>query len=247
MYYFSKMINIPPVTVEQMREVDRLMVDEIGVSIRMMMENASRNIAVLARKMLDGSVKRKTITVLCGKGNNGGDGLGAARHLINFGANVCCFLATSYKDLGIDAFAQYKVLKNIQAPIYEFSKSSIFSDTLSRSDLVIDALLGYNLKGNPKEPIATLIHLSNIAPVPILAVDIPSGLDGNTGQPHAPTIKAKMTITLALPKVGLLTDSAKQNVGELYLADLSVPAVVYKKLGIDVPVLFEHEEIVRIF
>lgn len=242
------MVKILAVTVEQMREVDRVMVEEIGVSIVMMMENASRNIAVIVRRMLGNSVKDKKIVILCGKGNNGGDGLGAARHLINFGAVCKVFLATEADKLNPNAKAQYTILKQINAEVNEYGS---FSDAhltshLGFSDLIIDAILGYNLRGNPKEPIATLIRLANDSRKLILAVDIPSGLNGDTGEPNDPTIKATTTLTLALPKVGLLTDSAKQNVGELYVADLSVPKSVYDRLGIDVSVLFEHQEIVKV-
>lgn len=236
------------VTVEQMREVDKLMVDEIGTSILMMMENASRNIAILCRRLLGGSVRSKRIVIFCGKGNNGGDGLGAARHLINFGGEVTCILSEGKENLGENADTQFNVLENMGAGIIEFSNEQInpIQEKINSSDLIIDALLGYNLKGNPKEPIATLINLSNEARIPILAVDIPSGLDGNTGRPHFPTIKASTTITLALPKVGLVTEKAKEYVGELYVADLSVPKNVYDKLGINIPVLFEHQEIVKV-
>ena len=242
------MNNIPVVTVAQMREVDRVMVDEIGTSILMMMENASRNIAVLARKLLGGSVRSKRIVIFCGKGNNGGDGLGAARHLINFGGEVTCILSERKENLGGNTRAQFNILKNIDAAIIEFSNEQVnlIQEKTKNSDLIIDALLGYNLQGDPREPIASLINLSNNAGIPILAVDVPSGLDGNTGQPHLPTIKADTTITIALPKVGLMTEKAKEYVGKLYVADLSVPKEVYDKLGINIPVLFEHQEIVKV-
>ncbi len=143
---------------------------------------------------------------------------------------------------------QYKILETLQAPIYTWdnSETTILKDILCKVDLLIDALLGYNLQGNPRDPIATMIREANESEVPILAVDIPSGLQGDSGKPLSPTIKAHSTITLALPKVGLLTEKAKEYVGELYVADLSVPSMVYKKLGIDVPVLFEHEEVIKI-
>lgn len=242
------MRNIPSVTVEQMREVDRLMVEEIGVSILMMMENASRNIAILCRKLFGGSARNKRIIILCGKGSNGGDGLGAARHLINFGGTVTCILSEHRENLGENANIQFNVLENMGAEIIEFPNEQIsqIQEKVKNSDLIIDALLGYNLKGNPKELIATLIHLANNTSVPILAVDIPSGLDGDTGEPHIPTIKANTTITLALPKIGLLTEKAKEYVGELYVADLSVPKNIYNKLGISIPVLFEDQEIVKV-
>lgn len=241
-------MTIPAVTVDQMREVDRIMVEEIGVSILMMMENASRNIAILSRRLLGGTVKGKSIVILCGKGNNGGDGLGAARHLTNFGANCQIILSTTPDELRNEPKVQFGVLKHTRAPIYEANKSSreFLKDKINYADLIIDALLGYNLKGNPRQPIATLIQIADQSHCPILAVDIPSGMSGDSGETYTPTIVAKYTLTLALPKVGLLTEKAKKYVGELYIADLSVPEKVYEKIGIKVPIVFEKEEIVKI-
>lgn len=242
------MVKIPTVSIDQMKEVDRMMVEEIGISILMMMENASRNIATVARKMLNGSVKDKKIIVLCGKGNNGGDGLGAARHLINFGANVTCFLTTEVSELRPDARKQYDILHSMEAQIEAYHGTRCFSllEEFSVADLLIDALIGYDLKGDPKEPIATFIAKANESKKPILAVDIPSGLSGNNGVGANPIIKADATITLALPKVGLLTDKAKKYVRELYVADLSVPKIVYEKIGIKAALIFGKKEIVKI-
>lgn len=242
------MTSVPTVTVKQMREVDRMMVEDIGITIIMMMENASRNIAELGRKILGGSVKGKKIVILCGKGNNGGDGLGAARHLINYGAKVLCLLTTEVSELRPNARTQYDILHNTQAHVEAYHGPRCFSllEEFVDADLLIDALIGYDLKGNPKEPLATFIKKANESEKPILAVDIPSGLDGDTGKPHSPTIKAHTTLTLALPKVGLLTEKAKEYVGELYIADLSVPSSVYEKLGISMPNIFENKEIVKV-
>lgn len=240
--------TIPTVTVDQMREVDRLMVEDIGVSITMMMEHASRATANLSRTVVGGSVNGKTISILCGKGNNGGDGLAAARHLVNYGALVRVFLATSVTDLNENAAAQYRILQNSNIEVFSPNGDTFqrLERALFESDLVIDALLGYNLKGDPRQPIAAMIDLTNESGKPILAVDIPSGLTGDSGRPYAHTIKAAVTLTLALPKVGLTTDEAKPYVGRLYLADLSVPNTVYQKLGITVPLIYEKEEIVAI-
>lgn len=258
------MNNIPSVTVEQMREIDRIMVEEIGVSIIMMMENASRNIAVMAGRMLGESVKDKKIVILCGKGNNGGDGLGAARHLTNFGAKVDCVLAEPVGNLRENARTQFSILQKSGVSLSDFyldpAKREINKNTiqcagigpnelkllLSQADLVIDALLGYNLKGDPHKSYATIINKANNSGKAILSVDIPSGLDGDTGEAFEPTIQATATLTLALPKVGLLTDKARGYVGELYVADLSVPKTVYKKIGIEVPIIFEEKEVVKI-
>lgn len=243
------MKSIPSVTIAQMREVDRIMVEEIGMSVPMMMENASRNIAILCKKLLGGSVENKHIVILAGKGNNGGDGLGAARHLINFGATCKVFMMSTAESLNPNARIQHNILKQMTVEVNEagsFSESHLISH-LEFADLIIDALLGYNLKGAPREPIATFIYLANDCKKPILAVDIPSGLNGDTGIASKPTIKANTTLTLALPKAGMLTKKAKKYIGRLYLADISVPSVVYKRLGIDVKNLFVEDESVKIF
>lgn len=238
--------TIPVVTVEQMKEVDRLMIEEIGVSIRMMMENASRSIAACTRELLRSEVKDKHVVVLCGKGNNGGDGLGAARHLINYGAHVNIVLTCFPEELVADAKAQYDVLTRTHANVYEFHLGNEQSliNLFKKADIIIDSLLGYNLKGNPREPIATTIQLANESKKPILAVDVPTGLDADTGKPKNPTIVSQNTITLALPKKGLIQPHAKKYVGNMFVADLSVPKEVYKRLGIDVPILFEKNTVI---
>lgn len=143
---------------------------------------------------------------------------------------------------------QYNVLRRLGAEVNE--KASFPDDYLishvGYADMIIDAMLGFNIDGNPRGIVADFIKLANESGRPILAVDIPSGLDGNTGKPFEPTIIANYTLTLALPKTGLMEKTAKKYVGKLFLADIGVPQVVYKKLGIDIPLLFEEEEIIKI-
>lgn len=241
-------MRIPSVTVDQMREVDRLAVEEFSLSVAMMMENASRGIAVMCGRLLGGSVKDKKILVLAGKGNNGGDGLGAARHLINYGAEVVCILASPSKELTVDAKRQYQVLSKIKANVLDFAElsPSQLKKYFDNADLIVDALLGYSLKGRPREPYATLIKLANQSGKKTLAVDMPSGLLGDTGEALEPTITATTTLTLALPKAGLTKEKATDHVGDLYLLDLSIPKQVYEKIGVKIPPIFEREDIVRV-
>ncbi|PIR59423.1 MAG: NAD(P)H-hydrate epimerase [Candidatus Pacebacteria bacterium CG10_big_fil_rev_8_21_14_0_10_56_10] len=240
--------RLPVVTVKQMRQVDRLMVEEVGVDIIMMMENASINTARLAQRLLGGTLPGKKILVLAGKGNNGGDGLGAARHLINFGAGVTVVLASERRDLGENALVQQQVLDKLGVPIHQANDidGNQLTKLLAQADLIIDTLLGYNLKGDPRGEYARLIAAANQAGRPTLAVDIPSGLDGDTGQPRTPCITATWTLTLALPKTGLTTASASRHVGRLYLCDLSVPDQVYSQLGIDTHHLFAAGAILEV-
>jgi NAD(P)H-hydrate epimerase len=117
---------------------------------------------------------------------------------------------------------------------------------LATVDLVLDTLVGYRWQGVPREPIASLIYAANRASVPRLALDLPSGLEGDSGRPSAVTIQADATLTLAWPKTGLLAASARLVVGALFLADITVPAAVYQAVGVEQGDLFAEGPIVRV-
>lgn len=231
--------DIPVLTTPQMVEVDRLMIEEYQIELIQMMENAGRNLAELARRQLGGQVAGNSIAILCGAGNNGGGGLVAARHLHNWGANVSLKLASDPSRLKEIPAHQWRILMQMGLD----SKKEL---DLSKADLIIDALIGYGLSGDPRQPVAGYIEKANKAGRPILALDAPSGLDTTSGIPGNPCIKAATTLTLALPKIGLLTREAKDYVGDLYLADISVPPELYQHLGIEVPNLFEKDTILKV-
>jgi NAD(P)H-hydrate epimerase len=119
-------------------------------------------------------------------------------------------------------------------------------DALARADAILDALIGYSLQGPPREPIASLIRAANRATAPVIALDVPSGLDGDSGQAFDPTIKAATTLTLALPKAGLMQPAARDWVGDLFLADISVPVQVYQRLGVETGPVFAASDIVPV-
>lgn len=232
-------MQIPAITAQQMTEVDRLMIEDYHIQLIQMMENAGRNLAELARRMLGGSVNHKRIAVLCGAGNNGGGGMVAARHLHNWGAEIRFMLpAPEVKIKPIPAH-QYAILNRIGIADNKISEISLV-------DLIIDAMIGYGLIGDPAGEIGKWIRLANDSAKPILALDVPSGLNTTTGIPGNPCIHATATMTLALPKTGLMLNETKSYVGELYLADISVPPQLYTRLGIDVPKIFIHDSIVKI-
>lgn len=228
--------NLPALTTEQMIEVDRLMIEEWGITLIQMMENAGRNLAELAKRLLQ-DLPEKKIVVLCGAGNNGGGGMVAARHLHNWGANVNVVLVGDESRLKEVPAHQWKILKRMGVTVAD-------SD-LSKANLILDAMLGYGAKGNPREPIATWIQRANKSRVRIIALDAPSGLDTTTGIPAIPCIRTHATLTLALPKTGLLTTEAKPVVGDLYLADISIPPELYKSLNINVSPLFKSDTIIK--
>jgi len=230
---------IPFITAQQMAKVDRLMVEEFGISLLQMMENAGRNLAEWARRMAGGQIRGKRVVLLCGGGNNGGGGLVAARHLHNWGAEVLYKVVADPEQMKEVPVRQLRTLKAMGLKDNE-------TLDLVAADLVVDALVGYGLSGSPRGAVATWIERINRSNRPVLALDIPSGLDATSGIPGSPCLRATATLTLALPKVGLLTPQAKPYVGELYLADISVPPALYRRLGIEMPPLFHEAVIVKI-
>jgi NAD(P)H-hydrate epimerase len=236
--------GITSVSVDQMREVDRLMTEEVGISLLQMMENAGRCLATQARTMLGGDARGHQIVVLAGRGGNGGGGLVAARRLFGWGAAVTVVLAQPAEDMRGVPRQQLTILEWIGIPV-RVGLDGI-SELLIGADLIIDALIGYSLRGAPAGAVAALIRAANDSGRPMLALDLPSGLDGDSGEASDPTIRATQTLTLALPKRGLLASVARPWVGQLYLADISVPEAVYRRLGLTVGPIFAQSDIISI-
>lgn len=236
---------IPRVSTEQMIEVDRLMAEQYGIDLIQMMENAGRNLAHLAReRFLEGDPRGQNIIVLAGTGGNGGGALVAARRLHNYGAEVRVYVTRPDAAFSAVPGHQLAILRRMGVPVAPAEAV----ESGGPADLVLDGIIGYSLKGNPRSSAATLIQWANLQPAPILALDIPSGLDGSTGDAHEPTIRATATMTLALPKTGLFAAGAIPLTGELYLADISVPPGLYASpaLQIDVGPIFADSDIIRL-
>ena len=222
--------KIPFISVNQMIEVDNLMIQKYQISLSQMMENAAYNLARLCQTIYP---NRKDIIVFVGKGNNGGGGLGAARRLHNWGNKVSILLAEKPQMLKPIPKLQYDIISNLKVDIYSgIAEQQNFIETLSEKSLIIDALLGYSLKGNPKNDYAKLIQQMNEKKLPVISLDIPSGIEGTTGTIYEPTIVADKTLTLALPKKAFLVKRIKKNIGELFVADISVPNELYEEMGI---------------
>ena len=232
---------MPTVTTEQMREVDRAMVDDFGIALIQMMENAGRALARVVREhFLEDDVQGKTVTVLAGTGGNGGGALVAARRLHGWGAyaRVVTTKPTEAFD-GVPAH-QLAILQQLPISITEGQTAD------EPADLILDGLIGYSLSGAPRGVAADLIRWANAHPAPILALDVPSGLDATSGEAYEPTIRAAATLTLALPKPSLYT--APEHVGALFLADISVPPDLYARppLHLEVGPLFAADDVLRL-
>jgi NAD(P)H-hydrate epimerase len=222
-----------------MAEVDRLMIEELGIDLIQMMENAGRSLAELSRRLLAGELRGRRIGVLCGAGNNGGGGMVAARHLQNWGASVAVIQAMEIKAEKRTVLQQLDILARMGIHV-------LHQHDLSGCDLILDALIGYGLQDAPREPAAEWIRRINGARCRVLSLDVPSGLDAARGIPGRPCVRANATMTLALPKTGLLAPQAQEFVGELYLADIGVPPQLYRRLGLPSINAFAQEMIVRL-
>jgi len=223
--------SLPSLSAEQMREIDRLAVEEFGLLLIQMMENAGARMAELALALF----RPGTVEVVCGRGGNGGGGLVAARHLANRGVRVHVTLADDPTRLGDVPGHQLSLLARMGVTI---------GDEPLESDLVLDALIGYSLRGDPRGRAAELIRWSNEQGAPVCSLDLPSGLDATTGAVGDPCVLAGATLTLALPKVGL--GASPHVVGDLYLADISIPPALYSVIGIRLGRIFPSGPILRL-
>ncbi len=232
--------ELPALSREQMREVDRIMIEEYGVQLIQMMENAGLQLADLVRRYLGGALTDRRVVVLAGQGNNGGGGLAAARRLAAWGAEVEAILAGEA--------AEYRDVPELQLGILERMgvAAGRFRGSLPRHDILIDAVIGYSLLGAPRGVPRKMIAAANDSASPVISLDAPSGVDVDSGAAPGDAVRAAATLTLALPKAGLLQPDALPYVGDLYLADISVPAALYSELGFSVPAMFDEGPLVRV-
>jgi NAD(P)H-hydrate epimerase len=243
----------PAVTRETMAAVDRIATDSFNLSLLQMMENAGRSMATLAFATIDGprrgSSRLGRVVVLAGTGNNAGGGLVAARHLASWGIDVEVVFARpalrlrpapcQQLDLAVAAGVGVGVAGHDR-------RYDEVADLVRTSDVVIDALIGYNLTGAPDAAYQALIDLAGAGDGPVLSLDLPSGVDATTGARPGAAIGADATLTLALPKTGFLHEPARTVAGRVYLADIGIPRDVFAAAGIDLPIIFGRGPIVRI-
>jgi NAD(P)H-hydrate epimerase len=216
-------------TREQSRRVDRLAVEEYGFSGLVLMENAGRGVAdVLCGLGLAGPA-----IICCGKGNNAGDGFVVARHLELRGHAVRVLLWALPEELTGDAAANYRILANSGVPIEVFGSShdaTRLARTLENAAWIVDALLGTGARGEPRPPIDAVIDQLNASSTPTLAIDVPSGLDCDTGQAAAHTIHAAVTCTFVAAKAGFLVPGAERYLGRLHVLDIGTPRNLLERI-----------------
>ena len=222
--------GLPALTSAQVRQIDALAGDRFGVAVDWLMEAAGWQVARFCRGRT---------AVICGVGNNAGDGLAAARHLHRWGrlGSVACANPDRLRGA---AARELEALRKLGVPI------SSHLD-LNGAEVVVDALFGTGLSRPPEGVFAQWIGAINSSGARVVAVDLPSGLDADSGVAYAPTVRAHVTVTLGLPKPGLLTGDGPSTAGEVWVADIGVPFEAYAAIGVEVPRgLFATEDRVRL-
>lgn len=201
---------------QEMHEIDRKAREEFSLPTLLLMENAGERVAEVALDMLVG----QKVVVVAGKGNNGGDGIASARHLFNLGVDVEVLLLGEREKIAGDARVNLEIAEKMGIKIVE--TPSDISVYLKEADLVIDAIFGTGLKGEVSSPYKEAIEAINSAGKPVLSVDIPSGV-GDKGEILGVAVKADKTVTLALPKQGLILYPGASYAGEILVADIGLP------------------------
>lgn len=229
--------GVPAVSAAQMAEVDRSAIEDYGVSLLQMMEQAGSHLAEVVHVEIGGDLRDKRVVVAVGPGNNGGGGLVAARHLANRGAGVRVVLARPALRMSEAARHQLATLiamgTDCCVATYDLDDAAL-EGVLASTDLIVDAVLGYRIHEAPRGEEARLIDLLVGAGRPIVSLDLPSGMDPDTGEASGVAITANATLTLALPKWGLLKTAGAARTGRLYLGDIGLPSALYAGIGISV-------------
>ena len=214
-------------TAEQMRELDRQAIEERKTSSLELMDRAAEGVAEAALHLLRPGVRGSRAAVLCGSGNNGGDGIAAARLLFLSGVRVRVFLAGSYEKLTPDALAQTGRLSECGVTLEAFDPENANQrNWVLGSQVCVDALLGVGLSRpvDPASPIGRAIALLNETPAPVVAADVPSGISADTGAVLGCAVRARTTVTFTFPKIGLAVGAGAVYAGGVIVRDIGIPA-----------------------
>ena len=210
---------------DQMRAIDKRAMEEYAVPGLVLMEAASSFTARIAQEFF---APRGLVTVVTGGGNNGGDGWGAARHLAARGLPVQVITAVDPLELQGDAAAQFRMYREYGLPWEKYRGGEQFAS----AELIIDALLGTSVRGEPRGTAAEIIAAINASPAPVLAVDIPSGLPAGFYPPPGPTVVARATATFGLAKAGLYTPAGRQAGGKVFVDAIGLPPQLLRNTGL---------------
>lgn len=211
----------------EIQKLDEIAVQKIGIPSIALMENAGRSVAQEVLRHLK-RFSQKHVSIICGLGNNGGDGFVCARHLINHNVRIKIFLIGNPDHLKNDAALNYKILRNLKIPIHVID-STVSLKTLDvylkKSKIVVDAIFGVGLNRVITGPFKTVIEKINSAKAYVISVDVPSGLDATIGKIYGVCIRAKMTVTFSFFKKGFFINQGSRHVGKIVLVDIGIPSI----------------------
>jgi NAD(P)H-hydrate epimerase len=210
---------MPSLSRHWIREVDRRAIERYGMTGLVLMENAARG----AVEVLQGLSLTGPVAIVCGRGNNAGDGFAIARHLEARGVEVSVLLSSNPTGLRGDAAANFAILQRARTPIIEAAVGSTLQSALQGCEWIVDALLGTGATGDLRSPFAEIVDVLNLHSAKRFAVDLPSGLDCDTGRCSPVTFRADHTATFVAPKPGMLRPEAQRFVGQLHIVDIGVP------------------------
>ncbi len=216
----------------QMREADRRTVDDIGISSLVLMENAGRQ-AVAAMEAMHSDLLERQVAVLCGRGNNGGDGFVVARTLAQRGVEVSVFLLGRVSDVRGDARTNLEILGRLGLTVVEVADSQAWElhfSEVSDCTLIVDAIFGTGLNAPLSGLIESVVADVNASGIPVVAIDLPSGLSADSAEPIGPSIEAGLTVTLAAPKLPLVLPPAETRAGDIVIADIGIPGEVLESV-----------------
>lgn len=227
------------VTSAQMRNIDKKTIQGIGIPGLELMEKAGIGTAQVAKETL-GDPQGKVVAIFCGGGNNGGDGFVVGRHLAQWGARVELFLTAKKKEIKGDAKVNMEKAVELDLPIREITGEKQIPQKIT-ADLIVDALFGTGFSGEIEGFIKNIVDLINTSGIPVLAVDIPSGLHADTGEFTGACIKADQTATMAFPKIGHFFFPGKEMSGKVSVVDIGVPPKVVEEENISLNLITEEE------
>jgi NAD(P)H-hydrate epimerase len=219
-------------TRRQAREVDRRAIENFHIPGVVLMENAARNATDVAWEMLEH--RPQNVTIVCGGGNNGGDGLAIARHLHNRGANVQVLLAIDPIKYAGDAAINWAIVQAMGLEVAGVDEAAELLGPFAAS-LIIDALLGTGLSQPPRPDAQALIHRINTSAVPVLAIDVPSGMDCDTGEALEICVRATRTVTFVAEKSGFANPESTGFTGPITVADIGCPRELIDEVRRDLP------------
>lgn len=237
-------LSVPTLDNDQARAIERLLTDDYRMDPLQLLENAGRALADLAVRMIDLPLVDAAVLVLAGKNNHGAAALVAARHLLARGAWVQIVGTHPPEQYKEYAAHQLAILQTMGATFLWSEEGS--TTPLPEADLLLDAMIGYGMRGDPRGRARDLVLLANASHVPVLSLDVPTGVDSEDGVCYEPHIRAAATLALALPKRGLLIAPARSACGRLFVADQAWPLDLYSEVGIEPPLLFRRESLVEL-